>query len=165
MAFVLNTPTQDVVGSASDAGGSAIAPSVLLNQLNAAQVTIAELHGVLGAVRTKLKAVVDAHRAAQDTSIKLVVLQAKVEMQAILGALQAERQSLWARIKQLEEQQDPWISQDEQAAASRDASEALPAGEDNETTSTTPGAAAARDAPGLSTPPGVGSAHEAPGLS
>ena len=91
MAFVLNTPTQDVAGSASDAGGSAIAPSVSLSQLNAAQATIAELHGLLGAARAELKAVVDAQQAAQDTRIKLAVLEAKLEMQASLGALQAER--------------------------------------------------------------------------
>ena len=83
-------------------------------------------------------------------------------MQAILGALHAERQSLWARIKQLEEQWDQWTPPDEQAAASRDASEAPPAGEQNPTTSTTPEPAAVPEAPGLSTPPGVASAPEAP---
>ena len=91
MEFVLDTPTQDVAVSASDAGGSAIAPSVLLSQLNAAQATVAELHGLLSAARAELKAVVDAQQAAQDTSIKFVVLEAKLEMQATLGALQAER--------------------------------------------------------------------------
>ena len=118
MAFVFDTPTHDVAGSASEAGGSPIAPIVLLSQLNAAQATIAELHGLVGAARAELKAAVDAQQAAQDTGIKLVVLEANLEMQAILGALQAERQSL------REEQGDQWTPPDEQAAASRDASEA-----------------------------------------
>ena len=61
--------TLDVAGLASDAGGSAIAPSVLLSQLNAAQATIPELHGLLGAARAELQAVVDAQQAAQDMGI------------------------------------------------------------------------------------------------
>ena len=55
MAFMLGTPAQDVAGSASDVGGSAVAPSTLMSQLAAAQATIAKLTGLLGAARAELK--------------------------------------------------------------------------------------------------------------
>ena len=57
---------------------------------------------MLGAARAELKSALEAQHATQDLGIKLAVLEAKLEMQATIGALQAERQSLWARIKALE---------------------------------------------------------------
>ena len=55
MMFRLGTPAQDVAGSASNAGASAVTPSTLMSQLTAAQATIAELTGLLGAALAELK--------------------------------------------------------------------------------------------------------------
>ena len=66
MAFMLGTPAQDVEGSASDAGGSAVTPSALMSQLIAAQAAMAQLAGLLGAARAELKAALEAQHVTQD---------------------------------------------------------------------------------------------------
>ena len=91
--------------------------SVIMQLRDEANAEIASLREQLAAAQLR--------GLLHDAALKNAVLEAKLELQGSIGALQAERQGLWARVKDLEAEWDQWNPPDEHPAVSRDASEAL----------------------------------------